>query len=399
MVFIFCAHRSEYRLPLTALAVSVTFSLLNLLATWLPILWDLATKYEGQFLAYFLSELAGGARLPVAELVHSASEAVSMTFSASSPPQSGEIVLLRALLSRNTTTKRFDVNGADLPVREILTGSVVDVDLTRRGLDDGHMHTLAQLVIHGRADVESLRLQENAFTVAGASVVGAAVRLRSGVRVINLSGVDIAVGPLRRGTAFVDLSAKYLRDTDAAAIAELIAGNTELRELWLGGQIGDPGAEYLARAVLQSPWLQTLNLGGNRIQDDGARALAHALQRHPGVAKLSLSYNRISSAGAAALAAALATNGVITHLDLENNLIGDGVFAIADMLRTHRTLCRVYLSNNAIKEEGLFALVPALRANGGLTQVYLDGNAESMEAREALRDAWRSTGRVGGLYL
>jgi hypothetical protein len=97
----------------------------------------------------------------------------------------------------------------------------------------------------------------------------------------------------------------------------------------------------------------SLNLGQNNIGDEGVKALAECLKTNKTVTSLDLEWNKIKDEGVKILAECLKTNKTVTILNLRYNQIGDeGVKALAECLKTNKTVTSLNLESNEIKYEG-----------------------------------------------
>jgi hypothetical protein len=97
--------------------------------------------------------------------------------------------------------------------------------------------------------------------------------------------------------------------------------STKLVLLQLGGnEIGNAGAQHLARMLKNNQVLGALQLGSNEIGDDGAVALANVLRTHnQTLLMLELEANQIGDVGITALAQAVTKNSSLTHLLVKKN--------------------------------------------------------------------------------
>jgi WD40 repeat protein/Ran GTPase-activating protein (RanGAP) involved in mRNA processing and transport len=141
----------------------------------------------------------------------------------------------------------------------------------------------------------------------------------------------------------------------------------KVSELDLAGmELTSVEAKQLAQALFNNISLTELillNPGGHFfIGDEGARALAEALKTNKTLKVLRLGSNRIGSAGAIALAKMLEANNSIELLDLHWNDIGDaGAKALAQVLRSHPKLTTLEVEHNGIGKDGGAALIEAWR--------------------------------------
>ncbi len=149
---------------------------------------------------------------------------------------------------------------------------------------------------------------------------------------MSYTGVTIlatAVGKSRT-LQTLDLQQNQITDAGAKALAAAVEKSGTLQTLSLdNNQITDAGAIALATAVENSITLQTLHLYNNQITDAGAIALAAAVGNSRTLQALYLSDNQITDAGAIALATAVEKSIALQTLSLSNNSISDtGVSAI-----------------------------------------------------------------------
>jgi len=180
--------------------------------------------------------------------------------------------------------------------------------------------------------------------------------------------------------------------------------NRTLNHLYLDlNDLGDVGAEMLAKSLMQNSTIQTLALMSNSISDAGATALADLLKHnstitgtcplkkkttedtdttHFSYEALNLGYakatkvlnghaNIISDKGAEQLAVALECNTSLRILDLTANLIGSsGLSALGKALHTNSSLQHLILVRNKLLSfEAASSFRDALQGNTTLIRV------------------------------
>lgn len=125
----------------------------------------------------------------------------------------------------------------------------------------------------------------------------------------------------------------------AARLAHCLVGNRHIVSVNLtGNQIGDKGAERLARALQRCCTITELDLSGNGISVVGASWLAKALQTNTTLLTLILAYNLIETQGAEYLADAIAVNrdSQLARLDVRGNNVEGGVEArLRNMIKSN----------------------------------------------------------------
>ncbi len=181
----------------------------------------------------------------------------------------------------------------------------------------------------------------------------------------------------------------YEGDEGGKALAKVLMVNTTLDELNLNeNSIGNNIAIELAKALETNTTLAKLDLGINQIEYEGATALAEALKVNTTVTKLDLSDNNIGNKGATALAEALKVNISVTKLDLSFSNIGDeGAKAIAEALKVNTTVTKLDLRYNNIRDEGAQALAEALKGNTTVTKLDLRYNEIGDKGAQAIAEA------------
>ena len=139
--------------------------------------------------------------------------------------------------------------------------------------------------------------------------------------------------------------------------------------------------KFLDQLEENDPKLISLDLTNKRfnsnksITSEMAEALASVLKKNEILETLILDYyNPIHSDGAIAIANALKTNKTLKFLSIKYNSIGKlGIDAIADMLTINRCLTHVYLTNESLFpfRENLCKLVEVAKTNKHLVYLQL----------------------------
>ncbi|KAK7939872.1 hypothetical protein WMY93_003198 [Mugilogobius chulae] len=105
---------------------------------------------------------------------------------------------------------------------------------------------------------------------------------------------------------------------------KMLPGLHNLQHLDLeNNQIGDNGAQHLAKALVSLCSLETINLSQNTIGDTGAKLLSATLRNLPRLDRLSLHSNVIGDEGANSFAAVLPHMCALTELDIRYNKLTD----------------------------------------------------------------------------
>ncbi|KAL9188584.1 hypothetical protein ACHAXT_006962 [Thalassiosira profunda] len=119
----------------------------------------------------------------------------------------------------------------------------------------------------------------------------------------------------------IDLSGRRIGDKGAVRLAEALADNTMVRQLWLRGcNVGDEGAKALASCLEQNMAVVDLFLGNNSVGDEGLTAISDALAlSNLTLVSLELDDNNVGEAGIDAFLRALEKNSSLLVASFENN--------------------------------------------------------------------------------
>ncbi|MFD3163103.1 ribonuclease inhibitor [Herpetosiphon sp. NSE202] len=215
-----------------------------------------------------------------------------------------------------------------------------------------------------------------------------------------------------RGTVLpdgrLDLCKQQLGIEGCQLVAQALAQNTTIKSLLLGTNgIGNAGAEAVAQLIEQDPTLEIVYLGCNAIEASGVEALSQSLRNNPNVHGLWLKRNPLGLAGAQAIATLLENNQHLRTLDLVNTNLGMEGFGliIQALIRSNRSLERIYLSGNQLEPEAAELLVELLQHNSTLNELYLSVNqfgdrgaqilAEGLAVNQHLRVLELSSNGIG----
>mmetsp|Transcript_7889 Transcript_7889/g.15665 ORF Transcript_7889/g.15665 Transcript_7889/m.15665 type:complete len:394 (-) Transcript_7889:45-1226(-) len=168
-----------------------------------------------------------------------------------------------------------------------------------------------------------------------------------------------AIAGIRKGAEEVVLAGERLRDDHLRTLVRELADNTTVTKIDLQNNfIGPVGAGLLARLLQQNKTIVELSLYNNCLGQQGVEVLAQALSKPDCALQcLDLGWNDIGAEGADSLAEILKTNRSIKRLYLQNNSIGtDGLKPLAAAVETNSTLEILDIGFNQVTESNLGAL-------------------------------------------
>jgi Ran GTPase-activating protein (RanGAP) involved in mRNA processing and transport len=179
----------------------------------------------------------------------------------------------------------------------------------------------------------------------------------------------------------LDLSANQLGDQGAQELARVLKGNTTLETLNLSGNKLQAASVALSELLVDSNALRILDLSNNNLGDEGATRLGDILPKNSTLVRLNLSYNKIAFKGARKLWAGLMENTRLRALCLKGNVIGDmGTMALDSCLKANSTLVSLDLAENHIGESGSTRIAEALRGAKGVMELMMQGNVVGDDA-------------------
>lgn len=168
-----------------------------------------------------------------------------------------------------------------------------------------------------------------------------------------------AIAGIRKGAEEVVLAGERLRDDHLRTLVRELADNTTVTKIDLQNNfIGPVGAGLLARLLQQNKTIVELSLYNNCLGQQGVEVLAQALSKPDCALQcLDLGWNDIGAEGADSLAEILKTNRSIKRLYLQNNSIGtDGLKPLAAAVETNSALEILDIGFNQVTESNLGAL-------------------------------------------
>ena len=230
-------------------------------------------------------------------------------------------------------------------------------------MDEGPLKQLLAEMRDGSAT--RVWLQCDDIGDGGVRRIADALRVNTSVRMVllrenNVSAAGIAhladALAVNRSVSQVYLRANRIGDAVARSLATMLAVNDQLAYLELENNgIGDAGARFLADAIAgsdarkRSSGLRTLYLRSNHIGAKGGDAIGRALgTKLCPLTILYLDNNELGSEGVTHLSSALikaAATSLLQVLCLDGNNAGpNGARALAEALRSHRTLKQLYIN-------------------------------------------------------
>eukprot|EP00929_Paragymnodinium_shiwhaense_P015984 TRINITY_DN124095_c0_g1_i1.p1 TRINITY_DN124095_c0_g1~~TRINITY_DN124095_c0_g1_i1.p1 ORF type:complete len:768 (-),score=178.53 TRINITY_DN124095_c0_g1_i1:249-2552(-) len=181
----------------------------------------------------------------------------------------------------------------------------------------------------------------------------------------------------------------------AQKLASTVPKCRRLVELGLcGNPVTDDGAAALAKALPHCPRLGSLFLDRTGMGDQGAAALAEGIVQCKSLERLVLSNNSIGDEGATVLSESLPLCRKFSHLDINRNQIGDdGAASLAKSLPRSRHFRSLNLARNTLGQKFAAALLEAIPKCGDLSKLGLEGTLKNKDDADRVEVAWTEAGK------
>jgi Leucine-rich repeat (LRR) protein len=220
------------------------------------------------------------------------------------------------------------------------------LDLSSNQLDDSAAEAFADVLVGANRVFESLNLDGNLdITNTGEYRLKHAFRYRVSFR--KWFG-----RVLQDNLSTLDLFSRTVGDEELIALSK--RPNSPLKALYIGGElITDRGASVFAKNSLANEEcnLTRLYIQHSHIGDEGVAAIAEALKSNRSLRVLSLTYSDITARGANALRSMIQENDTLQRLNLSGNNIGDeGLVALLNGLQHSTTLTALNLVGTSITD-------------------------------------------------
>ena len=251
---------------------------------------------------------------------------------------------------------------------------------------DDDLPILAKILTKNKV-LETLKLSNNGITLTGkngklftGALVTSSTLQNLWLRNNNVGdvGADNLARALKTNNTIkcMLLTGNNIRYEGAESLAGSFLENDTLESISLSeNPIGFKGVESIATALeSEDCTLKTLYLNSTKICDEGSK-LAEKLKDNNSIEHMELACNSITYIGAECLESALADNHKLEKLSLANNDIGNegaGHFAAALMMNNHLKV--LDLSSNNIGKDGTDALAESFRSNKTLERLNFSNN-------------------------
>lgn len=201
----------------------------------------------------------------------------------------------------------------------------------------------------------------------------------------------------RLGKALLDLpSLKTLRIhrckleyAHCQALIQIIMKNDTLVELDLSNcDLGDDGALCVAKFLMNSPKLKSLNLTNNNIHQKGAEGIGFSLlnMNQRNFQSLDLRLNPLRRDGTMGILRALVRCSIPRILSLSGCLFDDDIpERVAQMIEMNDSLKKLDISNNWFGDEGGDLLVNAMEENSTIESIDMRGTDVTSTQMEMIR--------------
>nr|XP_006815323.1 PREDICTED: leucine-rich repeat-containing protein 34-like isoform X2 [Saccoglossus kowalevskii] len=167
-----------------------------------------------------------------------------------------------------------------------------------------------------------------------------------------------------------------LTDDDMRPLYETLKNNAYIHSMDLRyNNIGDTGAEYIAKLLEETVVLRSVNLMCNDIGEAGAKVIAKAFQTNETLVSLKLNGNKIGNKGGMAFAGVLQVNNTLEELDLGDTDQGtESVIALATVLNQNKSIRALNVNRPLLfshQEETTVHMARMLKVTSTLQELHL----------------------------
>ncbi|XP_067897711.1 leucine-rich repeat-containing protein 34 isoform X2 [Heterodontus francisci] len=272
------------------------------------------------------------------------------------------------LLCRNSYITGLDLRfnnltncGAEFIGKLLLeTTMITDLNLMCNDISSNGAEWLAKSLQLNRS-LKHLRMNGNKIGNKGGMHFATMLQLNNTLESLDLGDCDLGIQSL-------------------IAFATVLNNNNTLKAIDVGRPvlytIQEEATVHMAHMLQVNQTLQELHLEKLAMRNFGVQQLCDKLVKNQSLRFLDLHCNQISSDGAKSLAELLKHNTPLKILDLAANRIeDDGLVYISEALRyMNDQLLALSVARNNVTGIGLVALANALKSNKTLTNVYIWGN-------------------------
>ena len=297
----------------------------------------------------------------------------------------GKVVYdLADVIANNTSLEGLYLGGNNLQssagvILQALKGvsNVKVLDLDDNNMSEEVASDLAD-VIKNNVQLEELRLFNNKLQ-SSCTVILQALKRNSNLKKLNLSDNNMT------GKVVYDL-------------ADVIANNTSLEWLYLGGNNLQSSAGVILQALKGVSNVKVLDLNDNNMSEEVASDLADVIKNNVQLEELHLFNNKLQSSCTVILQA-LKRNSNLKKLNLKgNNMTGKVVYDLADVITNNTSLEALLLDGNNL-QSCVDVIFHSLKRSSNLKILDLDNNSLSEEATNDLADVIRSNTGLEQLSL
>ena len=321
----------------------------------------------------------------------------------------GIIEILKAL--RNTTTlKAFDISNNDISskaandIAHILSkqAKLENINLGKNNLQDGLIVIVKKL--NHYPNLKVLDISDNNATTEIAYFLAALLCCQSKVEKLYLGGNDLAsiemLQALQRFSALtaLDISHTNINDEVKEDISQVLAKNTKLQELNLGGN--KLTFSYIARTLYHIRSLVYFNVSNGIISDKVVDSIADIISNNTGLQELHLSNNSLEAESIFIIIKAIKHLITLKVLDISSNHIGEeAAKEIKLAISININLQELYLSDTNLQTIGAIEIAKGLKTSVALSTLDLSSNKIDTEAANDIGDTLSKTLKLQKLYL
>ena len=274
--------------------------------------------------------------------------------------------------TRNENLKSFDLayNNINISlIKNILCLKKISfLNLQTNNINDDGINRICRFIIDYNSTVKSLHLQNNNFTVVGATSISEMLKTNKTIVEMNLADNPI-------------------KHTGINKICEVLTNENSTLKLLMVNFTGcnDYSANAINTMLRKNKSLIFLSLLGNNFSNEGIDIVLSALRGNSSLRQLSIGENKTSDKAYINLDKYLLFNKTLVSIEIKtSNLTDDFLNKVSKVFLNNKTIINFNLVNNDIGYDSICKLSLCLTKNNSINEVKLLLNQPNPEEREKL---------------
>ena len=321
-------------------------------------------------------------------------------------PSAGVILQALKGVSNVKVLDLSDNNMSEEVVRDLADVIKNNVQLEELCLFNNELQSCCTVILQAlkrNSNLKTLNLNDNNMTGKVVYDLADVIANNTSLEGLYLRGNNLqsSAGVILQGVSnvkFLDLSDNNMSEEVASDLADVIKNNVQLEELCLFNNKLQSSCTVILQALKRNSNLKTLNLNDNNMTGKVVYDLADVIANNTSLEVLCLGGNNLQSSASVILQALKGVSNVKV-LDLSDNNMSEEVASdLADVIKNNVRLEELHLFNNEL-QSCCIVILQALKRNSNLKTLNLNDNNMTGKVVYDLADVIANNTSLEGLYL